>query len=308
MKKLLSLFMIALLSTVVLNCKGKAKRDCETKVCVVTTNTDMASLVGSVGGDMVSVESLAAGTADLHFVKTQPSFVETINQSKVLVMIGLGMEMGWLPYLLKQVNNEAVKEGGEGHVDGSTYVEALEKGVIKTDDNQAFHSEGNPHYWSDAVEGVKVAEAIKNTLSKVDSANADAYQANYDAFKAAADKVIADNAALMEAHKGKKVVAYHREFSYLANRYGLEIVSHIEEQPGATPGPEQSQKIVNLMKEQEIKHILISPWSKIQVAQQIADQAGAKLVILPLQTGAPGAGADYLATISSVAKTLSEKL
>ena len=74
--------MIALLATVVLNCKGKVKRDCETKVCVVTTNTDMASLVSSVGGDLVSVESLAAGTADLHFVKTQPVFVETINNQR----------------------------------------------------------------------------------------------------------------------------------------------------------------------------------------------------------------------------------
>lgn len=308
MRKIYSFVLITTLALAALQCKGKEKRDCETKVCVVTTNTDMASLVESVGGDKVSVKSLAAGTADLHFVKTQPSFVEMINESTILVMIGLGMEMGWLPYLLKQVKNENVKEGGPGHVDGSTYVEALEKGVVQTDDKQAFHSEGNPHYWSDAVEGLKVAEAVKNTLTAMDQDNASTYQSNFDAFKKEADAVIASNAKIMEPHKGKKVVAYHREFSYLANRYGLEIVSHIEEQPGATPGPEQTQKIVKLMKAEGINHVLVSPWSKIQVAQQIADQADAKLIILPLQTGAPGAGADYLATVQAVAKTLSEKL
>src|SRR6266851_5771693 len=66
------------------------------KLNVVTATTDMAALAQEVGGDRISVESIAKGYQDPHFVEAKPSFLLKLRQADLLIVVGLQLEIGWL--------------------------------------------------------------------------------------------------------------------------------------------------------------------------------------------------------------------
>src|SRR5262249_47730285 len=75
------------------------------KLNVVTTTTDLAALAQEVGGDKINVESMAKGYQDPHFVEAKPSFLLRLRQTDLLVVVGLQLEIGWLPPLITQSGN-----------------------------------------------------------------------------------------------------------------------------------------------------------------------------------------------------------
>src|SRR5690349_12753547 len=75
---------------------------------VVTATEDLASIVKEVGGDKVSVESLAKGYQDPHFVEAKPSFILKLNKADLLVAVGRELEIGWLPPLVTQSRNAKI--------------------------------------------------------------------------------------------------------------------------------------------------------------------------------------------------------
>src|SRR6266513_5134497 len=86
---------------------------------VVTTTQDLESLTREVGGDKVTVESLAKGYQDPHFVEAKPSFVLKLNRADLLIAVGRELEIGWLPPLITQSRNSRIQPGGEGYLDAS---------------------------------------------------------------------------------------------------------------------------------------------------------------------------------------------
>src|SRR5215467_1777386 len=87
------------------------------KLRVITTLTDLASLTQEVGGDKVDVEPLAKGYQDAHFVESKPSFLLKLRNADLLILVGLDLEIGWLPPLITQSGNGKIQPGGSGYLD-----------------------------------------------------------------------------------------------------------------------------------------------------------------------------------------------
>src|SRR3954466_14199984 len=81
------------------------------KLNVVTTTEDLGSLAREVGGDRVSVTSLARGYQDPHFVDPKPSFILAVSRADVLIVVGHSMEIGWLPPLLSSSRTNKIPPG-----------------------------------------------------------------------------------------------------------------------------------------------------------------------------------------------------
>src|SRR2546428_7606857 len=96
------------------------------KLNVVTATTDMAALTQEVGGDKVNVESIARGYQDPHFVEAKPSFLLKLRQADLLVVVGLQLEIGWLPPLITQSGNPRIQQGAAGFLDASPFAENLD--------------------------------------------------------------------------------------------------------------------------------------------------------------------------------------
>jgi len=62
---------------------------------VVTTTTVFADLISNVGGQFVTVTSLAGKNADVHTFEPKPADIQTVANAKLLVMNGLGLD-DWL--------------------------------------------------------------------------------------------------------------------------------------------------------------------------------------------------------------------
>src|SRR5438874_13742208 len=84
---------------------------------VVTTIQDLASLTREVGGDKVDVTSIARGYQDPHFVEPKPSFLMLLRNADLIEVVGLELEIGWLPPLLDQIRNPNIHVGSRGYLD-----------------------------------------------------------------------------------------------------------------------------------------------------------------------------------------------
>src|SRR5712664_4328934 len=87
----------------------------ESKLQIMTATTDLASLAQEVGGDKVDVESIARGYQDPHFVEPKPSFLLKLSKAELLIVVGLELEIGWLPPLITQSSNPRIQVGAPGY-------------------------------------------------------------------------------------------------------------------------------------------------------------------------------------------------
>src|SRR6267378_4520660 len=98
----------------------------ESKIQIMTATTDLASLAHEVGGDKVDVESIARGYQDPHFVEAKPSFLLKLRRADLLIVVGLELEIGWLPPLITQSTNPKIQVGAPGYLDASRFAKILE--------------------------------------------------------------------------------------------------------------------------------------------------------------------------------------
>src|SRR5437879_8847235 len=96
------------------------------KLNVVTSTQDLAAISREVGGDHINVDSIAKGYQDPHFVEPKPSFLLKLMKADLLEVVGLELEIGWLPPLITQSRNSKIQVGANGYMDLSRYCEILE--------------------------------------------------------------------------------------------------------------------------------------------------------------------------------------
>src|SRR6267142_5729225 len=91
----------------------------QAKLNVITTTEDLAAIAREVAGDRASIESLARGYQDPHYVEPKPSFILKLQKADVLVVVGRELELGWLPPLIQQSRNGKIQPGAQGYLDPS---------------------------------------------------------------------------------------------------------------------------------------------------------------------------------------------
>jgi ABC-type Zn uptake system ZnuABC Zn-binding protein ZnuA len=266
------------------------------KLNVVAATEDLASLAREVGGDRIAVESIARGYQDPHFVEAKPSFILKLQKADLLVVVGLELEIGWLPPLIQQSRNARVQVGADGYLDASRGVRILEipTGQI-TRAMGDVHPLGNPHYWLDPENGRVIAKSIADKLSQFrpdDRAYFDQRLAAFDAKLTDAEKRWI---AVMAPYKGTKVVTYHRSFPNFAERFGLDIVGYVEPRPGIPPSPGHTLELMQEMKRQNVKLILVEPYFDLKTPESVARATGATVLVVPPSVGGVKEAADFLA-------------
>ena len=259
------------------------------KLIVITTLTDLASLTQEVGGDKVDVEALARGYQDPHFVEPKPSFLLKLRNADLLILVGLDLEIGWLPPLITQSGNGRIQPGAPGYFDASSFAEILEipQGTVTRAEGDV-HPLGNPHYWLDPNNGRRIAKGIAGKLSEMDPPDQAYFQQREQDF----EKRLADAdkkwLAEMAPYRGRKVVTYHRSWPNFAKHFGLDVIGYIEPRPGIPPTPSHTIDLVNQMKRENVKLELIEPYFDLKTPNSVASMVGGKVVqMMPSVGGKP---------------------
>jgi zinc/manganese transport system substrate-binding protein len=253
----------------------------EAKLRVAATVPDLAAIARAVAGDRAEVFSLALPTQDPHFVDARPHLALQLSRADLLVLVGLQLEVGWLPVLLTGARNPNIQNGTDGYLDCSTVVALKEVPRTKIDRSQGdIHPGGNPHYLIDPGNARRVAAAIAARLAKLDPAGATTYAANAKAFSTALGKAEARWHELVKPFRGAAVVAYHKSWVYLTDALGLRIAEHLEPKPGIPPNAAHILRVIQTMRANNVRVLLQEEYYPDRTAKLVCEKSGARLLVL----------------------------
>jgi zinc/manganese transport system substrate-binding protein len=240
------------------------------KLTVVTTLPDLRAVTEEVGGANVSVESIAKGTQDPHYVEAKPSFMLKANHADLIISIGLDLEIGWLPSVIQGARNPKIVNGKPGFLEVGPEVDPLEvpKGNISRAEGDV-HPYGNPHVTLDPDRMGRIGGIIGARLSELDPEHASEYQKNAKDLQ----KRLADKTKLwqhrIDATKIKKIVSYHKTLTYFFDRFHLENPGILEPKPGIPPTSGHIIEIIDLIKKQHVPLLLIENYFDPSVTNRI---------------------------------------
>jgi ABC-type Zn uptake system ZnuABC Zn-binding protein ZnuA len=253
---------------------------------VVTTLPDLRSIVEELGGDEVNVFAIATGYQNPHFVDPKPSFILKLSRADMFVTVGLDLEQAWVGPLLTSSRNPSILKGAAGYVDASIGVALLQPPASISREQGDIHVFGNPHYWLDPERGKQIARNVADGLTRVRPERAEFFETNLTAFVEQIDRRMKLWQQRMAPFSGTPVIAYHNEWPYFEERFGLRIVDFLEPRPGIPPTPSQLAKVITLMNAQDIRLIITSPYFQRDAADLVADRIGGEVIVLATSVGA----------------------
>jgi zinc/manganese transport system substrate-binding protein len=278
------------------------------KIRVVTTTTDLKALTEAVGGGLVEVDALARGNQNPHDLEVRPSLMVKVRRADVLVLNGLELDQ-WADVVVQGANNPKVIPGAPGRVDASAGILVLEVPTTRVDRSMGdVHPVGNPHYSLDPGLAPAVTANILEGLVRVAPEYRAMFERNRAEFLGRLEPALRGWSATLAPFKGAPVVVYHAQWAYLLARFGLTQVGTVEERPGIPPAPGHIAKLIQLMKDEKVKVIIVEPWSDYKLAERVAQEAGGQVVLLATGVGAVKGAETYLDAVDYNVKTLAKAL
>jgi zinc/manganese transport system substrate-binding protein len=256
------------------------------KLTVVATTPDLAALAKAIGGDAVEVKALAKPTEDPHYVDAKPSHIVALNRADVLIEGGAELELGWLPPLLESARNGKIAAGSPGRIVASQGIRMLEVPATFDRSRGDVHPFGNPHFLLDPLNVKLIVAQIADHFALVDPKAAEIFKANLETFDAALDVRLAQWQKQLAPYRGAKIVTYHQDFVYLAQRFNLDVVATLEPKPGIAPSPAHLAKVIAMMKAENARVILVQPYQNRRTAETVARQTNAVVLDIAQQPGA----------------------
>ena len=238
---------------------------------VATTVSPLTSIVAAVAGDNVTIEGIVPEGTNSHTFEPEPQAAELLSKADLIFINGLKLEDPTLSLA------EANKKDG---------AEIVELGTISLPESDYIYDfsfpeeEGkpNPHLWTDPGYAVAYADIVREKLSERDPANAAEYQANFEAFKAEADKlaeaVRADQASVPEGQL--KLVTYHDAYAYFAKNFGWEVVGAIQPSSFDDPTPAEVAGLIEQIRSTGVPTIFGSEVFPSSVLAAIAAETGVR--------------------------------
>jgi len=272
---------------------------------VVATTPEYGAIAAAIGGDKISVATLAKPTEDPHFVDAKPSHIVTLNRADVLIEGGAELETGWLPPLLEGARNTKIAAGAPGHIRASEGIQLLDVPAVLDRSQGDIHAAGNPHFMMDPESAKVVAQHLADSFCGLDAGSCAAYKANTAAFLAKLDAKTAEWAAALAPYKGMPIVTYHPTWRYFAKRFGLTSEVYLEPKPGIPPSPPHLAEVMQMMTAQKIHAILVEPFQSRKTAEAVAARTGAVVVdVCQFPGGLPGTDRDYIALLDADVKAI----
>jgi ABC-type Zn uptake system ZnuABC Zn-binding protein ZnuA len=278
------------------------------RVQVVTTTTDLRSLVEAVGGDRVEAISLVPAAMNAEEYQPTPQDLLRLKNARLLVRVGLDYDL-WLDRLLARAEflggNPDLRRGGAGYVDASFGVPVLEvRGISVGPGDGHAHGSGNPHYWLDPKNAEIITSTILETLARRDPANLATYEANRLAFLARLETRLSEWQAKLAPLKAMPLVAYHNSWPYFARRFRLDFVGFLETKPGVPPSPSHLADILQTMRARAVRIVVREPYEPERDVTFVAGKAGASVVTLAASVGALPQTDDFLSLFERDAEVL----
>jgi ABC-type Zn uptake system ZnuABC Zn-binding protein ZnuA len=280
----------------------------QAKINVVATFPDFGSLAREIGKDKIEIVVLGKPNDDPHFVDPHPNFVASLHNADVLIDDGAGLELGWLPPLLQKARNPKLDIGKPGRVQASQGIRLMNIPTSVTHASGEAHPSGNPHFTVDPLIAKAVAQRIAKSFMAVDPPNAAFYDANYKKFETAINTKLQWWRGALQLFQDQHVAAYHDSWPYFAHRFGLKIDIFLEPSPGTPPSASHLTEVIQKMKKDRIKLILVEPYQDRRIAEKVARASNASVIDVSQFPGGILGTDNYVSLINQLVKQLADAM
>ncbi|OEF96732.1 metal ABC transporter solute-binding protein, Zn/Mn family [Desulfuribacillus alkaliarsenatis] len=265
------------------------------KLIVFTSTYPLYEFTKRIGGDEVAVYSIMPPGADAHDYEPSTRQMMGIANADLFVYNGAGFEL-WIDKLL-----QALEGDHDLHIINSTeglplveaehdsccgvrswYVSAWYwfLGLFGIEGHGHSHGAYDPHVWLDPTLASMQAEQIYQGLKEVKPESAELFAANFHEIKAELielDSVLSEELADVTS---RTFVVSHAGYGYLANRYNLEQIPITGIHPGSEPSSRELRGIIDFLRESDNKYVFFETTVSNKTAQVIAEEVGARVLIL----------------------------
>ena len=265
------------------------------RLAVMTSTTDLASLVEAVAGDGARIESLAPPAHDPHAFEVKPGQLARLRAVDLLVRIGLDHEP-WLDRALAALGDRRLTRDGGHALDVASVVDLLQTDTprVASERGVHLHGFGNTHVWLDPENARPITAAIERALVRLRPDDRATFEANRARFLAALDAGLRRWSGALGRARGVRVVVMHETWPYFARRFGLVVVAAVEPTPGVPPSPAALRTLERRMRDSGVKLLIAEPYASAGIVEQVAAVTGARAVTLVPSVGGDPEARDYL--------------
>ncbi len=241
------------------------------KLNVVATTSDIQALVRAVGAEQLNLTVIAKGSQDPHYIEAKPSYMVKMRDADLLVSNGLSLEVGWLPSLIRGARNSKINPGARGFLELGSLIEPIDKAAGSlTRARGDVHPEGNPHFTLDPMRVGDLAVKVAERLAELDPKNRALYESRARTYRDQLVTKTQEWQARIQASGVIKVITYHPSLNYFLQRFELIAASHLEEKPGIPPTAQHILKVIDTIKREKIKWILVDNFFDTKIADRVA--------------------------------------
>lgn len=258
-KKVLLFILIALF---IMGCGSNTSK--QGKLKTAASFFPMAEFTRAVGGDLVDVETLVPDGVEPHDWEPSPRDLTRLGKAQIFVYNGF--VESWSDAALEALSERKIT--------------ALEAGQNLC----KISGRLDPHVWVSPAKALLEVERITETFCKVDPQHAERYKSNSQKYCQELQKLDRELKELSKTAKHKKFITAHAAFGHLAADYDLEQLAIAGISPEAEPTPKDLQKLVRLVKQEQVKYIFMETLASPKLTELIAKETGAKILVLdPLE-------------------------
>lgn len=252
---------------------------------VFACEPEWAALTQELAGEKVSLYTATHALQDPHRIEARPSLIARARRAKLVVCTGAGLEMAWLPLVLRESGNAAIQPGSPGYFEAASVVRMLEVPVRLDRSEGDVHAQGNPHIQTDARNFLPVAEALAKRLVQLDPDHAGHYQQGLEAFTRKWRNALTRWEGEAAPLRGVAVAVQHRGFPYLSDWLGLREVAALEAKPGMEPSAAHLASVLDSLRKTPARMVLRAAYQNEHPSQWIAERASLPAIELPYTVG-----------------------
>lgn len=250
---------------------GEPKQEGKEQFKIVTTFYPMFIITQNItqGAQNIEVVNMAdINTGCLHDYTLSTTDMKKLEKADVIVQNGLGLE-NFMDKVLSTYSEIQM-------IDSSKNI------TSKIEEN----GETNNHIWTSISNYILQVEEIANRLSQINPENEEVYKRNKESYIKQLKELQERYQTELTNIKGKKAICLNEAFSYLAKEVDLEIISVETNHEESSLSAEKMKELIEMMKNENIKSILVDKEDNLKSAQTLANETGA--TIYELQSGLTG--------------------
>ncbi|CAN5355975.1 metal ABC transporter substrate-binding protein [soil metagenome] len=240
---------------------NKTSETSSDKIQITTSFYPLYFFASTITADKANVVNITPAGAEPHDYEPTTDDILKINNSKLLILNG--QVEPWANKIRSEISNK------------NTIILEVGDGLL---------SQNDPHIWLSPVIAKQIVQKISDQIISIDPSNEVLYKENTNKLEDDLDKLNLDYKIGLGNCTKTDIVTSHAAFSYLASAYGFKQIAIAGLSPDAEPSLKDLTTVSSFAKQNNIKYIFFESLVSPKLAQTIANEVGAKTLVLnPLE-------------------------